>query len=113
MVVSTELEAWEDKCVQPAAAAILPTSRSNLTIYVLKSGGCSSLPPLVDKVPMFTTSALLAGGSFRHAVSSKVTVHDAPICYAIRFKLSFQQKCRTCHMPVVCPEEPMSCCYPK
>ena len=61
MVVPPELETFEDKSLQAVPAVILHFPRSILTKYVPKSGGCSNLLLLADKVPIFMTSALLAG----------------------------------------------------
>jgi len=62
MVMPTGLETLGDKSLQAVPAVVFHFPCSILTKYVPKSGGCSSLLLLADKVSMFTTSLLLAGG---------------------------------------------------
>lgn len=94
MVVPTEVEASEDMSLEAVPPVILHFPCSILTIYVPKSGGCSTLLLLADKVPMFRTSPLLVGAGgvwyFSHAVVPEVTVNDVVNSTMIRFAFGLQ-----------------------
>jgi hypothetical protein len=92
MVVPTGLEALGDKSLQAVPAVVFHFTCSILTKYVPKSGGCSNLLLLADKVPMFMTFSFLAGGGGLWYLGFAVflpsfALHSAFSRYIVRVKL--------------------------